>query len=199
MRSYSYCGESLPPERAVGSDLLVRLLGCAVGAGATDITLSVRRAGEPLKFIWSRFLWQPPIIAAALVVRVGSRACEAPRTRLHVVHVRCASDDDKPPLRISLQENTSSGRTVWTVPLLRRREPTGQSAVCSGTAIWGSLQTQRAMMVKARDGWAAAAIDTSLVFARDSAGCAAVEQLAGVVCEVRAVWASALDAALIGW
>ena len=54
---YSICGEAAPLEQHVGgSSLLVQLLGCSVGADTTEIILSVRRAADAHKIIWSRFI-----------------------------------------------------------------------------------------------------------------------------------------------
>jgi len=203
---YSICGEAAPLEQHVGgSSLLVQLLGCSVGTDTTEIILSVRRAADAHKIIWSRFIWQPPV-AMELAVRVGrGLACDPPRTLLHVMHARChVSLGDVSALHISVrarQPNASRFEremASWTVPLVARA-PMGPSVVCTGTAIWGRLDAQLNLLAKARAAWAASSVAESLVFARDAPSCTELQRVSGVLCEVKRHWTAQLKAATANW
>ena len=204
--AYSICGEAAPLEQPIGgSGLIVQLLGCSVGEDVAEIILSVRRATDAHKIIWSRFIWQPPV-AMELAVRIGRGvACDTPRTLLHVMHARChVRIGDVSALHISVrarQPNASRSErdgASWKVPLVRRA-PMGPSVVCTGTAIWGRLDAQLTLLAKARAAWAASSVATSLVFARDAPSCTELQRLPGVMCEVRRSWNTQLGAATANW
>lgn len=202
------CGEAHRPERPIGGDLVVRLLGCGVGDSTTELIFSVRRASDAYKIIWSRFIWQPPL-ALALQVSIGGRACAVPRGLVHAVRIQCpGSNAGASSIQISVRSRpsnaTSSGNpdggASWRVPLVRRPlDGAREAVVCSGTAIWGSLDAQLAMLARSRAAWAAAGVATSMVFARDASSCNALERLPGVACDVRPAWGATLDVATTGW
>ena len=157
---YAACSsEAQLVERSVGNDLAVRLLGCSVGDGVTELVVSVRRQQELHKIMWTRFIRQPPSLASLLSFRIGRSACEAPRALMHVVHVRCAGSHGSSallPVSVRLDALNASSRHLekrdaaaagWRVPLVRRPS-LGRVMVCSGAAVHGSLEVRRGMSQK---------------------------------------------------
>ena len=192
------CDGHLPARLPVSIDVVVDLIGCAVPMEGGDAEfLLVARHIESHKrkmvdLIWGVEYRQHRLVPAPHLT-VGGRACREVTFLQHAVRFDCnvpAAQAQLRYLKLSLQGNESIAPKRIQ---LKEKVLHGSQLVCDARVPFGDIRARRAMMAAARKAWAQVGFETTMAFSRVRTGCARLEELPGISCDVRSPFDVALD------